>query len=157
MYIAIIENNSVAQVGDYRELFPNTSFPSNGPSAEWMEENNVLGVTVFKPHTELEKLVSCTPYIEDNQVFTVEIAPKTDEELASELASKAAQVRSVRDSLLASTDWTQLTDAPVNSSVWATYRQALRDISNQAGFPVVVTWPKNPVELQKEAEKGLTK
>ena len=152
MQIAIVKNNTVIQIGDYRELFPNTSFPANGPDAAWMQENNCLGVTVFKAHTNTEKLVNSSPYIENNQVFTVTVAPKTDEELASELNSSKAKVRSQRDALLASTDWTQLTDAPVNSAAWATYRQALRDIPNQAGFPVTVTWPKNPIELAKEQE-----
>lgn len=152
MQIAIVKNNTITQIGDYRELFPNTSFPANGPDATWMQENDCLGVTVFKTHSDTEKLVSSSPYIEDGQVFTVAVAPKTDEELASELESTKAKVRSQRDALLASTDWTQVSDAPVNSAVWATYRQALRDIPNQAGFPVTVTWPKNPIELAKEQE-----
>ncbi len=58
----------------------------------------------------------------------------------------AAQVRSQRDSLLASTDWTQLPDVPqTTKDIWATYRQSLRDITDQAGFPTDVVWPVRPL------------
>jgi len=56
----------------------------------------------------------------------------------------AAQVRAERDRLLAESDWTQVPDAPVDSTAWADYRQALRDVPQQAGFPNDVTWPEQP-------------
>jgi len=54
------------------------------------------------------------------------------------------EVRQRRTMLLAKTDWTQLSDATVDKSAWATYRQALRDIPQQAGFPSNVVWPEQP-------------
>jgi len=59
-------------------------------------------------------------------------------------ALKAEQVRKERDRLLADSDWTQVPDAPVDSTAWADYRQALRDVPQQAGFPNDVTWPEQP-------------
>lgn len=59
-------------------------------------------------------------------------------------APTAEEVRAQRDQLLADTDWTQVADAPVVQLDWATYRQALRDIPQQAGFPENVTWPEEP-------------
>ena len=57
-------------------------------------------------------------------------------------ASAAANVRSERDSKLAECDWTQTNDSPVkDESKWTTYRQALRDVPTQSGFPHTVTWP----------------
>ena len=53
-------------------------------------------------------------------------------------------VRGKRDSLLAACDWTQVADAPVDQAAWSTYRQALRDLPDQAGFPDNVTWPEAP-------------
>jgi flavin-binding protein dodecin len=53
-------------------------------------------------------------------------------------------VRRGRDSLLAASDWTQVADAPVDAAAWATYRQALRDIPQQDGFPENITWPETP-------------
>ena len=57
---------------------------------------------------------------------------------------KAASVRSQRNALLAECDWTQLGDVPVDERMWADYRQALRDVTDQAGFPDSVEWPKRP-------------
>lgn len=59
-------------------------------------------------------------------------------------AQLAAQVRGERDRLLKASDWTQVADAPVDQPAWATYRQALRDIPQQAGFPETITWPQEP-------------
>lgn len=56
----------------------------------------------------------------------------------------ADQVRAQRNALLAACDWTQLADAPVDDLAWAVYRQALRDIPDQAGFPASVEWPVAP-------------
>lgn len=145
MQISKIENGAVAQVGDYRELFPNTSFPASGPSVAWMTENGCLGVTVFKAHNrDTQQLVACDPYIEDGQVFTVTVADMTAEQIAAATASQAAQVRSQRNRLLAECDWTQIADATVDKAAWATYRQALRDMSAQPGFPGTVKWPHDP-------------
>lgn len=54
------------------------------------------------------------------------------------------EARLERNRLLAETDWTQVADAPVDKAAWATYRQALRDIPQQAGFPETVVWPEKP-------------
>ena len=53
-------------------------------------------------------------------------------------------VRQERNAKLSSSDWTQVADAPVDKAVWATYRQALRDITAQSGFPWTITWPDAP-------------
>ena len=55
-----------------------------------------------------------------------------------------SDVRSTRNDLLAASDWTQVLDAPIDQAAWATYRQALRDVPDQAGFPDNVTWPQRP-------------
>jgi hypothetical protein len=67
---------------------------------------------------------------------------------AAKDAEQAKSVRATRDAKLAECDWTQvadaLLDAPVDKTVWATYRQALRDITAQEGFPWNVTYPDAP-------------
>jgi hypothetical protein len=57
---------------------------------------------------------------------------------------KAAEVRIQRSVKLAETDWTQIADSTANKEAWATYRQALRDIPSQQGFPWTITWPVQP-------------
>jgi hypothetical protein len=59
-------------------------------------------------------------------------------------AEQAQRVREQRNQKLADCDWTQLADSPVDKAVWATYRQALRDVPGQAGFPWTVNWPEQP-------------
>ena len=59
-------------------------------------------------------------------------------------AEQASAVRKSRGEKLSECDWTQVADAPVDKDVWATYRQALRDITTQDGFPWNVTWPDAP-------------
>lgn len=61
---------------------------------------------------------------------------------ASQVASQEA--RQMRDALLTASDWTQVADAPVDAAAWATYRQALRDVPQQEGFPDNITWPEAP-------------
>jgi hypothetical protein len=59
-------------------------------------------------------------------------------------AEMAAKVRTNRNQKLYQTDWTQLIDAPVDRQEWLVYRQELRDISSQTGFPWEVQWPAQP-------------
>ena len=60
-----------------------------------------------------------------------------------------SSVRITRDSLLSLSDWTQLADAPLSAALraeWAVYRQSLRDVPAQSGFPLDVIWPAAPGE-----------
>ena len=58
-------------------------------------------------------------------------------------ATAAKSVRDERDRKLAETDWMALSDVTMSAEM-ATYRQALRDITAQAGFPHSITWPTKP-------------
>lgn len=53
------------------------------------------------------------------------------------------EIRAKRNILLAETDYLALSDNTLSSDM-STYRQALRDITSQAGFPTDVTWPTKP-------------
>ena len=68
-----------------------------------------------------------------------------EQETAYKAMKDAEQAKSVRESRrtkLAECDWTQLADSPADDMAWAVYRQALRDITLQAGFPWTITWPE---------------
>ena len=97
---------------------------------------NILGadgiIKVIEPDMPewAEVIKKAKPYI-----------PPTEEETNME---KAQEIRLKRGALLAASDWTQVSDAPVDQSAWATYRQALRDVTKQAGFPDNVAWPIKP-------------
>jgi hypothetical protein len=59
-------------------------------------------------------------------------------------SEQAKSVRQTRTEKLKDSDWTQIADSTADKAVWATYRQALRDITSQAGFPWTITWPDAP-------------
>jgi hypothetical protein len=59
-------------------------------------------------------------------------------------AEQAKNVRQQRTEKLKDSDWTQIADSTADKQAWATYRQALRDITSQAGFPWTIDWPEQP-------------
>ena len=59
-------------------------------------------------------------------------------------AEQAANVRRTRTEMLKDSDWTQIADSTADKTAWATYRQALRDVTAQSGFPWTITWPVAP-------------
>lgn len=61
------------------------------------------------------------------------------------LREAEAVARSLRNRYLTESDWTQVADAPVDQSAWAAYRQALRDVPSQEGFPASIAWPIRPI------------
>ena len=70
-----------------------------------------------------------------------------NKEWVIDLDAASAGVRAERDRLLAESDWTQLPDVPLTTKeAWAAYRQALRDITEQPGFPFDVVWPEPPIK-----------
>lgn len=69
----------------------------------------------------------------------------TPEEIDAATRAKSAVVLALRDEELRSTDWTQLLDADKKvQGDYVAYRQALRDMERQAGFPFNVEWPVKP-------------
>lgn len=70
----------------------------------------------------------------------------SESEVLQKRTEYAANVRADRNRRLAASDWTQGKDIPdAVSAAWASYRQALRDVPQQAGFPQNVVWPVKPV------------
>lgn len=60
---------------------------------------------------------------------------------------QARRIRAIRNVFLLKSDWTQLVDSPLDDTamvLWQSYRQALRDIPKQPGFPQSVDWPEQP-------------
>jgi len=70
----------------------------------------------------------------------------TQEELQAKIDTQWQVIRTQRNQMLKDSDWTQVADAPSDKSAWATYRQALRDITTQAD-PFKITWPKHPGQV----------
>ena len=76
-----------------------------------------------------------------------------------EVPETAEEIRARRDKLLADTDWTQTLDAPIDAATreaMRTYRQALRDMPQQEGFPTDVQWPELPETVKAAPGPGDT-
>lgn len=149
--------------GEFRALFPNTSMPQqlseellNSFGADVVFEGpQATGGTVYQysQASGVEQVNGkwYTKYILGpvflDQVVdgvTTTAAEQEDAYKAQKDAEQARNVRATRDAKLAECDWTQVADAPVDKAVWATYRQALRDVTAQEGFPWTVEWPVAP-------------
>lgn len=65
------------------------------------------------------------------------------DESAAKVGAQWDVIRAERNKLLIESDWTQLPDAPVDAAAWATHRQALRDVTDQAN-PFAIIWPESP-------------
>jgi hypothetical protein len=73
------------------------------------------------------------------------VAPYVPPTPAQISAQAAIDARFTRNNLLRESDWTQVLDVPEATRIlWLSYRQALRDISDQAGFPLNINWPVPP-------------
>ena len=140
MYVKLT-NGSVDQfpytIGHLRRDNPNVSFPKQ-------VIDNILADYDVYPVTALEK-PDYDPLVQsllrgqpswDNGSWKVSYTAENMPQPTAE-----TNVRSKRDSLLQETDWWAVSDRTMTDEQTA-YRQALRDITSQAGFPFSVTWPE---------------
>ena len=159
MEIRIQSTGAVVYEQEFRNMFPNTSLPVplteaaiNGLGGDIVFEGpQATGGDhyQFSMRSGVEQLGGkwYTKYVL-GPVFTDTPEATAAEQEATYKASKdadqAAAVRTDRNARLADCDWTQVADAPVDKAAWATYRQELRDITSQPGFPWEITWPAAP-------------
>ena len=143
--------------GEIRGMYPNTSFPKTwtpelvaelglDPVFETPAPTVTRYQTAYKDGVEqvAGKWVwkwSIGPVFTDNEEATA--AEQQAAYVAKIDADAAKAVRSTRDAKLAETDWTALSDVTMLPEM-AAYRQALRDVPSQAGFPYDITWPSKP-------------
>ena len=151
LYVKAIDSQIVAYPYTQTDLIrdnPSTSFPSGGISPASLAEWNVFPVhfadqPVVDPLAQ--RVVELAPMYDGQswiQQWAVEAL--SQDEINANAAQQAAAVRADRNARLAATDWTQIADSTANKPAWAAYRQALRDVPSQAGFPQSVTWPQEP-------------
>ena len=146
---AIVRDSKVVEFPIYsiHQRFPNTSFPANVADADLPEgvvRVHPVAPPPFNPSTHKPVQSSTPALVNGRWELGYTIAALDAAELQQIRDSKATEVRSERDARLAACDWTQVADAPVNKTAWATYRQALRDVTSQSGFPFDVSWPAEP-------------
>lgn len=146
MQIRLKSNGQVMYESEFRALFPNTSMPRQLSEALI---NDLGGDVVFEgPQAQPTRYqFSYLNGVEqiNGKWFTKWSVKDMDAEAQTALnTTQAEAVRKQRNDKLAACDWTQVEDAPVDKAAWATYRQALRDVTSQAGFPWTIEWPVAP-------------
>jgi hypothetical protein len=86
--------------------------------------------------------------LENYTVVDGALSRKPQADIDAAAASQAwHKLRSLRDTLLQASDWTQSIDSPLNNEqkqLWRTYRQALRDLPSSTTDPSNPTWPDKP-------------
>ena len=126
-------------IGKLRRDNPNTSFPKSPSDALLADWGVYLYTMQDRPeYDHLTQTLKQTTLTEVNgawvQGWEVTNLPIED---------AGRNIRSQRDNLLQQTDWMALSDVTM-SPAWAAYRQALRDITAQEGYPYSVIWPTKP-------------
>lgn len=119
---------------------PSVSFPQN-PTDALLADWNVYPVTVMPmpPYDGMtQTIVQDAPQLVEGVWAVAWLVQQLPLDQAD------ANIRSYRDRLLYECDWTQLPDAPVDAATWAVYRQELRNVPQQEGFPYSVIWPTPP-------------
>lgn len=142
MYVKLTNNQPSKfpyTLADLRRDNPGTSFPADITN-ELMSSFNVYPVAAtpapeFDSKTHRAKQGVELVDSAWTQVWHLQELPEPQ---------ASANIRASRNQRLAACDWTQLPDAPVDHIEWANYRQALRDVSSQPGFPWNVEWPSQP-------------
>lgn len=144
---ARIENSAVAAYPvDLRREHPNTSFPWDWPGGEVEGVTYALVVPTDVPQVPYtQNFQEGTPAPRDGRWYqSWAVTDATPEQIAARTDQRGVEVRADRNHRLSMCDWTQLPDAPTDTAAWAAYRQLLRDLPSQAGFPWEVVWPTPP-------------
>jgi hypothetical protein len=126
-------------IGQLRRDNPQTSFPKDIPA------KSLEGFDMY-PVTELSKpdYDATTHYLKHSDFY--QVGDKWQVHYYTEQlpeAQAASNVRSERNRRLTETDWMALSDNTITQE-WADYRQALRDLTSQEGFPFDAVWPTKP-------------
>ena len=125
-------------IGQLRRDNPNVSFTKDIP-AETLAEYSVYKVK----QTPAPRIDSKTHLHKQTVEFVGDEWVQVWASVELPLDQAAENIRAHRDRLLSDTDWMALSDNTMTPA-WASYRQALRDITEQEGFPFSVDWPTKP-------------
>lgn len=111
-------------------------------SSMWLESKDPH-IDPLRCYVKNGELISMGEAPSPNHTFNVSIG-----KWELDVATGWAKVRQKRDNLLIACDWTQLPDVPSETkTVWADYRQALRDITSQTD-PFNIVWPTPPYSFK---------
>jgi len=136
-------------VGDLRRDNPNTSFPKTVPETTMafygMHPVSYEAAPDYDPLTHRLQHSTVPSLVDGEWKLTKTVVALTADQIADATSAKAAEMRKVRDALLAETDYFALTDVTMDAAM-TSYRQALRDITSHANWPYLTDadWPTKP-------------
>jgi Phage tail assembly chaperone protein len=146
MEIRIRDTGQVVMESEFRAMFPDTSFPV--PLT--LDVINAFGGDPIMEGPQAQLTRYQTAYRDGVQEiggkwFTKYSVADMDDAAKTALdAQQAASMRTERNRRLSDCDWTQIADSTADKQAWATYRQSLRDVPSQDGFPWEINWPIAP-------------
>lgn len=150
MTLAKLTDGAVEQypvtLNQLKAEFPNTSFPQNIGSVDLTSFGYANVVSSAQPtyNANTETITEGTPVLANGVwVQTWQKTNLSAEKITEKTAVRAAAARTQRDARLADTDYLALSDSTLTDEM-RTYRQALRDVPAQSGFPDNITWPTKP-------------
>jgi hypothetical protein len=125
---------------DLLTIFPQTDIANQGYTV-------ILVASATKPiiNEATQSVEEDTPIL-INEVWTQNwvVTTLTSDQQATLTTNESVKIRQQRNAKLTACDWTQIADAPVDKTAWSTYRQSLRDLPKESGFPWTITWPTQP-------------
>lgn len=128
---------------DLRINTPNTSFPDHIDEATTLFFNLVPVKPAVQPKENYRINLERIAVLQDNEWVEEWIeTPASSEQIKERTTACIKDIREKRNRYLLDSDWTQLPDALVNTKEWALYRQKLRDLTLQEGFPWEIIWPE---------------
>ncbi len=145
MEIRIRESGQVLFESQFRSLYPNTSLPQLTKEVlDELDADVVFEGAQAQPTRYQIAFRDGVEQIGDKWFTKYSIMDLNADGIAAKDDDEAKLVRAERNRLIAECDWTQVADSPVDKAAWATYRQELRDLTLQAGFPFDVIYPTKP-------------
>jgi hypothetical protein len=147
MYLRIVNNQTVYpySLENLKSDNPRTSFPSEMTELV-MNEYDVYEVRQTpKPNDYTKNITEGTPILVEGVYYqNWEQTAASETEINQRIENKWEEIREIRNELLKECDWTQLSDVSSEiKSNWISYRQELRDITNQSN-PFNIVWPVKP-------------
>ena len=147
MYLRIIDEiiNYPYSISQLRNAYPNVSLPAELTNSVLIDWDMYVVTPTPMPNDYTKNITEGTPVLTDGVYYQNWIQTDASQsEIDYRLENQWFTIREIRNQLLAECDWTQLSDIPQTiKDLWSTYRQELREITNQSN-PFNIEWPVKP-------------
>ena len=153
MFIKITSGQPVGEPlfeSQFLALFRNVSFVRPIPSKDVVSRGYAFYQQSFRPDVDRYEVVEPSSPVQVSDDLWEQgwsVRQMTSDEIASVDFGQESEMRDLRDKALRESDWTQFSDSPLSETdknSWRLYRNSLRDVPAQSGFPRNIVWPELP-------------